>query len=79
MRLSDLRKIEKRKYSRITTGFGITALLTSVPLLMSSLASVVGFFKVTFSTNGEIKDKLTTFKWDNSKKQDLSDSKFNIY
>ncbi|EIE40143.1 hypothetical protein [Mycoplasmopsis canis] len=79
MRLSDLRKIEKRKYSRITTGFGITALLTSVPLLMSSLASVVGFFKATFSTNGEIKDKLTTFKWGNSKKQDLSDSKFNIY
>ncbi|WBP84218.1 hypothetical protein [Mycoplasmopsis edwardii] len=78
MKLSNLNKVPKDKWKMIKPSFAISSLIASIPMLMGSLGSIVGLFKASFSISGEIKDKLTAYKWDNTKKVQ-EDASFNIF
>ncbi|TDV23250.1 hypothetical protein BCF59_0595 [Mycoplasmopsis mustelae] len=77
MKLNQLQKINNKELEKIKPGFAFTALLTNIPLLASALASLVGLFKSAFSTSGEIKDKVTTYKWNNETKASSAITKTN--
>ncbi|WP_120160323.1 hypothetical protein [Mycoplasmopsis bovirhinis] len=80
MKLSNLKQLDQSELKQTNAAFSISAIISSVPVLMNSLASILGFFKAAFSIDGEVKDKLTTFKWDNTKKQETSNpSGFNFF
>ncbi|QKT05256.1 hypothetical protein [Mycoplasma sp. OR1901] len=73
MILNQLKEIEQDKMGNIKPGFAFTSLIAGIPLFINSLATVLGFFRTAFSKKGEIKDKLTTFKWDDDIKSSSSD------
>ncbi|MBN4084582.1 MULTISPECIES: hypothetical protein [unclassified Mycoplasma] len=73
MVLNQLKEIEKDKMTSIKPGFAFTSLIAGIPLFINSLATVLGFFRTAFSKKGEIKDKLTTFKWDDDVKNTNND------
>ncbi|UUM20022.1 MULTISPECIES: hypothetical protein [unclassified Mycoplasma] len=67
MKLNQLSKIPQSDYVNIVPGFAIAALLSAIPLIINSIAPIVGLIKSSFSISGEIKDKTNSYKWDNSK------------
>ncbi|MGZ9800387.1 hypothetical protein ACXYRK_01580 [Mycoplasma sp. AC1221] len=77
MKLNQLQEIKGRQLNKIKPGFAFLSLLTGIPLLASSLASIVGLFRTAFSANGEIKNKTTTYKWSHNEKSSTTNSKTN--
>ncbi|UUD35921.1 hypothetical protein NPA08_03045 [Mycoplasmopsis citelli] len=72
MKINQLTKVSQKEYANIVPGFAIAALISAIPLLINSVAPIVGLIKSSFSVSGEIKDKSNSYKWDNSKNVDKS-------
>ncbi|VEU58486.1 hypothetical protein [Mycoplasmopsis gallinacea] len=69
MKLNELEKIESQKELKTEAGFALSTLITSLPLIISSIAPLVGLIKSAIAPEGEIKDKLVQFKWNNNVKK----------
>lgn len=74
MKLQDLKRVDEQELKHIQPGFALVALITAIPTIVNAIASVVGLIKTSLTDNGEIKDKINTFKWDNSKKETTKSS-----
>ncbi|MBN3534406.1 hypothetical protein [Mycoplasma procyoni] len=65
MDTSKLKKLSEQDCNEIG-GAGFAAIVPFIPLIVSSIASLVGSFKSLVSSSGEIKTKEgLTQKWDN--------------
>ncbi|WP_025755313.1 hypothetical protein [Mycoplasmopsis cricetuli] len=75
MKISNLELVKSEQLQYFQPGFAISSLLVAIPALINVIAPIVGLIKSTLSVSGEIKDKNSTFKWDNSK---VADSKTSL-
>ncbi|RIV16794.1 hypothetical protein [Mycoplasmopsis gallopavonis] len=69
MKLEQLSKISPEKYKDLTVGFSLIALATGIGAIANAIAPLIGLIKTSLAPQGEIKDKLVSYKWQ------LNDSK----
>ncbi|APJ38601.1 hypothetical protein [Mycoplasmopsis pullorum] len=68
MKINELKPASNKDLAKIEPGSALVTFLSAIPLVVNAIAPVVGLIKSTLSSDGEIKTKEATFKWDDAPK-----------